>query len=176
MSEDEHPTAFCISSYSCAAYYVLIPIHPFILLVKSIIAKQKSCHDVNVVSDGSPSRMRMVRRISFGMTTLPRSSMRLTIPVAFIYRALPVINSLFRLIFQLVPIIDTMRQIMQDIHAEILWQYSVRKGACEVNVSFIHCMPHSFDENEIIACSSSSLGEMLSSRFFQRTEYLPIMV
>ena len=40
---------------------------------------------VNVIRDGSPSRIRMVRRISFGMTTLPRSSMRRTIPVAFIY-------------------------------------------------------------------------------------------
>ena len=39
---------------------------------------------VNDVSDGSPSRIRIVLRISFGMTTRPRSSMRLTIPVAFI--------------------------------------------------------------------------------------------
>ncbi len=31
-----------------------------------------------------PCRILMVRRISLGMTTLPRSSMRLTIPVAFI--------------------------------------------------------------------------------------------
>ena len=40
---------------------------------------------VNVIIDGSPSRIRIVRRISFGMTTRPRSSMRRTIPVAFIY-------------------------------------------------------------------------------------------
>ena len=40
---------------------------------------------LNVFSSGSPSRMRKVRRISFGMTILPRSSTRLTIPVAFIY-------------------------------------------------------------------------------------------
>ena len=39
---------------------------------------------VNVFSSGSPSRMRRVRRISFGMTILPRSSTRRTIPVAFI--------------------------------------------------------------------------------------------
>ena len=45
-----------------------------ILLVKSSIAKQNACHGVNVISDGSPSRMRRVRRISLGMTTLPRSS------------------------------------------------------------------------------------------------------
>ena len=38
---------------------------------------------VNVISSGSPSRMRMVRRISLGITTRPRSSMRLTMPVAF---------------------------------------------------------------------------------------------
>ena len=39
---------------------------------------------VNDVSKGSPSRMRRVRRISFGMTIRPRSSTRRTIPVAFI--------------------------------------------------------------------------------------------
>ena len=33
---------------------------------------------------GSPSRMRIVRRISFGITTLPKSSILLTISVAFI--------------------------------------------------------------------------------------------
>jgi hypothetical protein len=33
--------------------------------------------------------MRMVRRISLGMTTRPRSSMRRTIPVAFIYNNPP---------------------------------------------------------------------------------------
>ena len=51
---------------------------------------------VNVISDGSPSRMRIVLRISLGMTTLPRSSIRLTIPVAFIYE-----NLLFRCITEL---------------------------------------------------------------------------
>ena len=40
---------------------------------------------VNVISGGSPSRIRRVRRISLGITTLPKSSIRLTIPVAFIY-------------------------------------------------------------------------------------------
>ena len=39
---------------------------------------------VNVVSRGSPSRIRRVLRISLGMTTRPRSSMRRTMPVAFI--------------------------------------------------------------------------------------------
>ena len=42
---------------------------------------------VNVISGGSPSRIRIVRRISFGITTLPRSSILLTIPVAFIYKS-----------------------------------------------------------------------------------------
>ena len=37
---------------------------------------------VNVVSRGSPSRIRIVRRISLGITTLPRSLRRRTIPVA----------------------------------------------------------------------------------------------
>ena len=53
-------------------------------LAKSLMAKQNCSHRANVICDGSPSRIRIVRRISFGITTLPRSSMRLTIPVAFI--------------------------------------------------------------------------------------------
>ena len=36
------------------------------------------------ISSGSPSRIRSVLRISFGITTLPRSSILRTIPVAFI--------------------------------------------------------------------------------------------
>ena len=36
------------------------------------------------ISKGSPSRIRMVRRISLGITTRPRSSIFLTMPVAFI--------------------------------------------------------------------------------------------
>ena len=43
---------------------------------------------VNDVSVGSPSLIRMVLLISLGMTTLPRSSILLTIPVAFIYKNL----------------------------------------------------------------------------------------
>src|SRR5699024_10883405 len=37
------------------------------------------------ISMGSPSRIRSVRRISLGTTTLPRSSILLTIPVAFMF-------------------------------------------------------------------------------------------
>ena len=44
------------------------------LFDRSSIAKLKISHSVNVVCDGSPSRMRSVRRISLGMTILPRSS------------------------------------------------------------------------------------------------------
>ena len=55
-----------------------------ILLAKSNMEKANFCQVSNVVCDGSPSRMRRVRRISLGMTTLPRSSILLTIPVAFI--------------------------------------------------------------------------------------------
>lgn len=39
---------------------------------------------VNVINSGSPSRIRIVRRISFEMTTRPKSSILRTIPVAFI--------------------------------------------------------------------------------------------
>ena len=49
-----------------------------------IIARQNFSHGDNVVSDGSPSRIRRVLLISFGMTILPRSSTRRTMPVAFI--------------------------------------------------------------------------------------------
>ena len=58
-----------------------------ILLCKSNIAKANLCHCFNVVSDGSPSRMRSVLLISFGITTRPKSSIRLTIPVAFISKS-----------------------------------------------------------------------------------------
>ena len=42
---------------------------------------------VNIVCDGSPSLMRKVRLISFGMTTRPSSSILLTMPVARIKNA-----------------------------------------------------------------------------------------
>lgn len=46
------------------------------LSITLCIAQQNLSIGVNVVCDGSPSRMRRVRRISLGMTTLPRSSAR----------------------------------------------------------------------------------------------------
>jgi hypothetical protein len=55
------------------------------LSTKLCITTQNLSKSVNVVSRGSPSRMRIVRRISLGITTLPKSSILLTIPVAFIY-------------------------------------------------------------------------------------------
>ena len=55
------------------------------LLAKSSIAKQKTSHAVNVVCDGSPSRILRVLLISLGITILPKSSTRRTMPVAFIY-------------------------------------------------------------------------------------------
>ena len=48
------------------------------------IAKQNLSNGVNVVSRGSPSRIRIVLLISLGITTLPKSSILRTIPVAFI--------------------------------------------------------------------------------------------
>ena len=56
--------------------------HP-LRLAKSNILKQYFSHSVNIVCDESPSRMRRVRRISFGMTILPRSSTRRTIRCCF---------------------------------------------------------------------------------------------
>ena len=46
------------------------------------IAQQKRSIGVNVVSEGSPSLILRVLLISFGITIRPRSSTRLTIPVA----------------------------------------------------------------------------------------------
>ena len=64
-----------------------------ILLDKSIRAYKNRATGVNVVSVGSPSRIRIVRRISFGITTRPRSSILRTIPVAFIiYNVPPIIT------------------------------------------------------------------------------------
>ena len=57
----------------------------FTLSTTLCIAQQNRSIGVNVVCDGSPSRMRRVRLISLGMTILPKSSTRLTMPVAFIY-------------------------------------------------------------------------------------------
>ena len=48
------------------------------------MAKLKRCHGANVICNGSPSRILSVLLISFGITTRPRSSIRRTIPVAFI--------------------------------------------------------------------------------------------
>lgn len=61
-------------------------VHPHpVLFASSSIPKQYFSHHVNDISDGSPSRICSVRRISFGITIRPRSSMRRTIPVAFIF-------------------------------------------------------------------------------------------
>ena len=59
----------------------------------------KKSKDVNVVYEGSPSRMRRVLLISFGMTILPRSSTRRTMPVAFIYKSLLVVVEITVLLF-----------------------------------------------------------------------------
>ena len=48
------------------------------------VANTNLSNRANVICNGSPSRMRRVRRISLGMTTRPRSSIRRTMPVAFI--------------------------------------------------------------------------------------------
>ena len=50
--------------------------------------RRDKVYTVNVISNGSPSRILIVLRISFGITTRPKSSILLTIPVAFIYKLL----------------------------------------------------------------------------------------
>ena len=56
-----------------------------ISIVQSAKQRPDKVFRANVINNGSPSRIRMVRRISLGMTTRPRSSIRRTIPVAFIF-------------------------------------------------------------------------------------------
>ena len=74
---------FRIRTVSALFVVTMYNYHPR-LLAKSNIEKQYFSHRVNDVCNGSPSRIRKVRRISFGMTIRPRSSTRRTIPVAFI--------------------------------------------------------------------------------------------
>ena len=52
-----------------------------ILLYTLCIAQQNLSIGVNVVSKGLPSRLGRVRRISLGITVLPKSSILLTKPV-----------------------------------------------------------------------------------------------
>ena len=80
-----YPVANAHRSVICFNYVLLVFPNPKWYL-PSISSKdiQNFISCVNDVSDGSPSRIRIVRRISFGITTRPRSSIRLTIPVAFI--------------------------------------------------------------------------------------------
>ena len=77
-----HPSR--IPTVAILIFVIMYYPHPC-LLAKSSIAAQNRSHRANVICDGSPSRILMVRRISFGITTRPRSSIRRTIPVAFIY-------------------------------------------------------------------------------------------
>lgn len=63
--------------------YIYVSFQPFRPASFSISAYSLS-KTPNVVCGGSPSRIRSVLRISFGITTRPKSSILLTIPVAFI--------------------------------------------------------------------------------------------
>ena len=64
-----------------------------VLLSRLPTAQANRSLSVNDVNSGSPSRIRRVLRISLGMTIRPRSSTRLTIPVAFISFPLLAVNS-----------------------------------------------------------------------------------
>ena len=67
---------------------------PVIRCAKSTTPRMKQSKDVNVILEGSPSRILSVLRISLGMTIRPKSSTRRTIPVAFIY--IPLLVSRFQ--------------------------------------------------------------------------------
>ena len=66
-----HPSR--IPTVAILIFVIMYYPHPC-LLAKSSIAAQNRSHRANVICDGSPSRILMVRRISFGITTRPRSS------------------------------------------------------------------------------------------------------
>ena len=86
MTTGRHFTScfpFRIPTVSPLLVAPMYPYHPR-RLAKSNIEKQNLSHCVNDVCNGSPSRIRRVLLISFGMTILPRSSTRRTMPVAFI--------------------------------------------------------------------------------------------
>lgn len=68
--------------FTCLCLLVYVLLAP-VRCSNASIAMQNVSYCVNVVCVGSPSRIRRVRRISFGITTLPKSSILLTIPVAF---------------------------------------------------------------------------------------------
>ena len=73
--------------FMTAACYIISKLQSFfyVLLPFNLSANRISLSAcVIVVSKGSPSRIRIVLLISLGITTLPRSSILLTIPVAFI--------------------------------------------------------------------------------------------
>ena len=63
------------------------------------LAQQNLSNGVNVVSEGAPSLIFKVLLISLGITILPRSSTRLTIPVAFIFS-----NLLTFIYFRTIPV------------------------------------------------------------------------
>lgn len=75
-----HPLRIC--TVRAGGFVIMYYSNP-IRLANSNKAIQNSCQFFNVICDGSPSRIRRVRRISFGITTRPRSSILRTIPVAF---------------------------------------------------------------------------------------------
>ena len=76
--------AVCFLQISSAPFVVIMYNYHPRLFAKSNIEKQYFSHRVNDVCNGSPSRILRVLRISFGMTILPKSSTRRTMPVAFI--------------------------------------------------------------------------------------------
>ena len=86
VQQKMHRAYFCPSHIHTTIPKSSVDMYYFqpILLAKCNIAKLYFCHFFNVICDGSPSRIRRVLLISLGMTTRPRSSMRRTIPVAFI--------------------------------------------------------------------------------------------
>ena len=63
------------------------------LSITLCIAQQNLSLGVNVICEGSPSRILRVLRISLGITILPKSSTRRTIPVAFIVYLSPFLYS-----------------------------------------------------------------------------------
>ena len=93
-----------------------------ILCDKLCIAQQNRSIGVNVVYEGSPSLILRVLLISFGITIRPRSSTRRTIPVAFIY--------IYLLILQITLLVSTNKGDLffdKGIH----FCYNIFRNSCQ---------------------------------------------
>ena len=108
-------------SFMILALCIHLPSH---LSSSLSMANPNLSYSDNIICDGSPSRIRNVRRISFGMTTLPKSSILLTMPVAFIIVCPPLIPTICWSIVTV--IIDKIGRIIRFLSRKSSYQNMVK--------------------------------------------------